>query len=407
MNFKNKTNNRNKKIMTIGLLATSVSMASTFSYAEEVSANTSKSFVDFRLRFESVEQDNALKDAEALTLRTLVHYQTKSYNGLSAVVEFEDSRDVNDVEDYNDAIGNNGEYSVIADPNTTELDQGFIQYKGKGVTAKLGRQVITFDGHRFVGHVGWRQDKQTFDGASVNYINDKFSVSYAYIDKRNRIFAEQKDIDSTDHLINASYKFGLGKLTTYGYLLEVDDVASNALDTYGLSFDGKAKLFDKDVTYRVEYATQTSETADAEFDADYINVEGGIALGKFKLKLGLESLGSDDGQYGFSTPLATLHKFNGWTDQFLGTPGVGLNDLYVSASTKLLGGGVLVAFHDFSASDDGYGIDDLGSELNVQYAAKFATYFNGGIKFAAYSAGDDAAGKVDTDKIWLWVGARF
>ncbi|WP_082897089.1 alginate export family protein [Thalassotalea crassostreae] len=407
MKLKNIINNNNKSLFAVCALASSVPFISTTAVAAEATANTSKSFVDFRLRFESVEQDNALEDAEALTLRTLVHYQTKNFNGLSAVVEFEDSRDVNDVEDYNDATGNNTEYSVIADPNTTELDQGFIQYKGKGITAKVGRQVITFDGHRFVGHVGWRQDKQTFDGVSFNYSNDKLSASYAYINKRNRIFAESKDIESMDHLINASYKLGFGKLTGYGYLLEVDQDTDNALDTFGVSLDGKGKLFSNDVNYRFEYATQTSETGASEYDADYINVEGGIALGKFNFKIGLEALGSDDGQYGFSTPLATLHKFNGWSDQFLGTPTVGLNDIYVSASTKLLGGSVLVALHDFSANDDGYGIDDLGSELNVQYATKFATYFNGGIKFAAYSAGDDAAGKVDTDKVWLWVGARF
>ncbi|TRX56574.1 alginate export family protein [Thalassomonas sp. M1454] len=407
MKLKHIINNNNKSLFAVCALASSLPFMSTTAIAADAAANTSKAFVDFRLRFESVEQDNALKDAEALTLRTLLHYQTKDFSGFSAVVEFEDSRDVNDVEDYNDANGTNPEYSVIADPNTTELDQGFVQYKANGITAKVGRQVITFDGHRFVGHVGWRQDKQTFDGATFNYSADKLSASYAYINKRNRIFAESKDIESKDHLINASYNLGFGKVTGYGYLLEVDQDTDNALDTFGVSFAGKGQLFSKDVNYRLEYATQTSETGTTEFDADYINVEGGIALGKFNLKLGLEALGSDDGQYGFSTPLATLHKFNGWSDQFLGTPSVGLNDIYVSASTKLLGGSVLVAYHDFTANDDGYGIDDLGSELNVQYAAKFATYFNGGIKFSAYSAGDDAAGKVDTDKVWLWVGARF
>lgn len=405
MNFKN-TNKRNVAGFTLSMLTASLMLASTNSLAGE-SANTSKAFVDFRLRYESVSQDNALKDADALTLRTLVHYQTKSFSGLSAVVEVEDSRDVMGVTDYNDTIGHNPNYSVIADPNTTELDQGFIQYKGNGVVAKVGRQVITFDGHRFVGHVGWRQDKQTFDAASVKYSDDKINASYAYIDKRNRIFAEQKDIKSSDHLFNVNYKFDFGKLTAYSYLLEVEQGTENSLDTYGLSFDGKTKLLSKDVSYHVEYATQTSESSGTEFDANYFNVEGSIALGKVKVKLGLESLGSDDGQYGFSTPLATLHKFNGWSDQFLGTPKVGLDDLYVSAGTKLLGGRALLAVHKFSANDDGYGIDDLGTEINAQYVTKFANYFTGGIKFSAYSSGDEGAGKVDTDKVWLWVGARF
>mgnify|MGYP006081174821 CR=1 FL=1 len=414
MNFNKQINNSKfdgkskvKLINTASLILASLPLMSANVLAEEVNKNNSNAFIDFRLRYESVEQDNALKEAKGLTLRTLLHYQTQSFNGLSAVVEFEDSREVLGVYDYNDTNGHNTGYSVIADPNTTELDQGFIQYKSAGVTAKLGRQVITFDGHRFVGHVGWRQDKQTFDGASVNYRADKFTANYAYLNKRNRIFAENKDIDSKDHLFNASYHLAIGKLTGYGYLLEVDQNTSNAIDTFGISFDGKAHLLAKDINYRVEYASQTSESSMAEFDADYLNIEAGLALGKVKLKVGLESLGSDNGQHGFATPLATLHKFNGWSDQFLNTPKVGLDDLYLSASTKLLGGSVVLALHDFSANDNSPTVEDLGSEINLQYTTKFAKYFNGGVKFAAYSAGDDGAGKVDTDKVWLWIGARF
>ncbi|QBY05637.1 hypothetical protein E2K93_15240 [Thalassotalea sp. HSM 43] len=407
MKINNKNNHR-----YIPLLALLSGVAVTPVHAEQASPKTAeenkaKAFVDFRLRFESVDQDNALKDAEGLTLRTLLHYQTKQFNGFSAVVEFEDSRNAMGVEDYNDTIGNNTEYSVIADPNTTELDQGFVQYKGKGFTAKLGRQVITFDGHRYVGHVGWRQDKQTFDAASVNYKSDALSLSYAYLDKRNRIFAEEKDIDSKDHLLNASYSTSFGKFVAYGYLLEMDNGTDNALDTYGASFDGKTKLFSKPVSYRAEIATQTMESGNSEYDAEYANVEAGIGLGKFTVKLGFESLGSDDGDYGFSTPLATLHKFNGWSDQFLSTPAQGLDDLYVSVSGKLLSGSVMLAYHDFSANEEANGVDDLGDEINISYATKFMKNFNAGIKFANYSAGDNEAGKVDTDKVWIWVGARF
>lgn len=399
MNFKNSQ----KTLLTLVALSTGLTLLSPVVLA----ADTKKAFVDFRLRYETVDQDNSLKNADALTLRTLLHYQTSSYNNWSAVVEFEDSREVLGVENYNDTLGNNTEYSVVADPNTTELDQGFIQYKAQGITAKVGRQVLTFDGHRFIGHVGWRQDKQTFDGASVNYNGDKFSASYAYLSKRNRIFADDKDIDSKDHLLNAHYIFPAGKLTAYGYLLEIDQSVNNSLDTYGVSFDGKSNLFSSDVSYRVEYARQSNEVQSIDYDADYFNVEAGTVIDSVTVKLGFESLTSDDGEYGFSTPLATLHKFNGWSDQFLATPKVGLDDLYISASMKLLAGKVVLAWHDFDANDDDYGIDDLGSELNLQYTTKFAKNLNAGVKFAAYSAGDKSAGKVDTDKVWVWVGARF
>ncbi len=44
-----------------------------------------KAYADFRLRFESVDQDNALKDSDALTLRSRVGYETASHEGFSGV----------------------------------------------------------------------------------------------------------------------------------------------------------------------------------------------------------------------------------------------------------------------------------------------------------------------------------
>jgi hypothetical protein len=135
-------------------------------------------------------------------------------------------------------------------------------------------------------------------------------------------------------------------------------------------------------------------------------LEGSYKLDSVTLKAGYELLGSDDGAYGFSTPLATLHKFNGWADQFLGTPGAGLEDVYVSLVTKIMGGKFVITYHDFSA-DDSAGADDLGDEIDVLYAKKFGKKVSGGIKYASYSAGDASFGKVDTDKLWIWLSTGF
>jgi hypothetical protein len=372
-----------------------------------VSANANsdaKTTLDLNLRYETVDQDNVKKEASALTLRTRLNYTSASYNGFTGVVEFEDSRQIAGVDDYNDAVGNNGQYSVIADPESTELDQAFVQYQQGKVIAKVGRQVITLDNHRYVGHVGWRQDRQTFDAATLNYAPlDNLKMSYSYINKRNRIFAEVKDFDSKDHLLNVAYQTGLGKLTAYSYLLEVDEGTPNGLDTYGVSFKGKKDKF----SYYAEFATQDSEKAGTDYSATYMAIEGGYSFDAVALKLGAEVLGSDDSMYGFSTPLATLHKFNGWSDQFLTTPKEGLVDLYASVSGKAFGGSWTLVLHDFSADESTATVDDLGSEVNAVYVKKFAKNYKAGIKYAAYSAGDAAAGKVDTDKVWLWVSAKF
>ena len=398
--------NKSKLALMVGLLCAGASIGQV--QAEQSITQALKdgtAAVDLRLRYENVEQDT--NDASALTLRTLLGYTTGSFKGFSAKIEVEDTRIVLGEGDY--TVGpsgyNVGQYSVIADPEHTELDQGYVQYQNENLTARFGRQVIAMDSHRFVGHVGWRQDRQTFDGVSVKYAPSKaLTLNYAYLTQRNRIFGEDADLDNKDHIINASYKTSVGTFVGYSYLLEVDNETDNSLDTYGVSFNGSSKLADTTILYGAEYATQSSETATTDFDADYLMLEAGVKLSAVTVKLGYESLGSDDGQYGFSTPLATLHKFNGWADMFLNTPAQGLVDVNVTVAGKLAGGGWSVVYHDFSADEESDAIDDLGSEIDVSYVRKFTGGYAAGIKYAAYS-GD--SGIQDTDKVWLWGSASF
>eukprot|EP00494_Astrolonche_serrata_P005641 UN05658 len=100
-------------------------------------------------------------------------------------------------------------------------------------------------------------------------------------------------------------------------------------------------------------------------------------------------------------------NFNGWADTFLATPAQGLDDTYVSLNGKAYGGKWLFAYHSFDANDSANGVDDLGTELNVQYVKPINKTYAVGAKYADYSAGDSAAGKVDTQKLWVWVSAKF
>ncbi|NRA41480.1 MAG: alginate export family protein, partial [Pseudomonadales bacterium] len=121
-----------------------------------------KTFATTRLRYESVEQDNALDDATAVTLRTRLGYTTGDFMGFTATAEFEDGRVAFGEDEY--APLSQG-FSVIGDPEFTEVDQAFIQYNSDIFTTKIGRQVVTLDNQRFIGHVAWRNNRQTFDAA--------------------------------------------------------------------------------------------------------------------------------------------------------------------------------------------------------------------------------------------------
>lgn len=375
-------------------------LASGLSHAAESSDNF---YGDLRLRLETVDQDNAAKDATALTLRSRLGYLSDSYQGFSARLELENN--VALIDDYNNAVGNGSQYSVVADPDFTELDQAYLQYQSGAVTAKLGRQVLTFDNHRFVGHVGWRQDRQTFDALSLQVAaTDALTLNAAYLDKRNRIFANEKDIEAKDWLLNARYKLDSGVATAYAYLLEVDNHTDNGLDTYGARYAGKAKMGETPLHYAIEVASQQNTAAGVSRDTLYTLAELATVLNGLKLTLGYEVLGSDNGNVGFATPLATLHKFNGWADTFLNTPAQGLQDIYLSVGGKAAGGKWLLAYHDYAADEASATVDDLGSEINALYARKFKHGLSGGIKYAAFNAKDVA---VDTDKLWLWAGYSF
>lgn len=366
---------------------------------------------DFRLRYETVDEDNNLDDADALTLRSRLSYNSAEYQNFSILLELEDVRVVAGVDDYSvPATGfHPGEFSVIADPESTEFDQAYIQFKQRGVQAKLGRQVITYDNHRFVGHVGWRQDRQTFDGFSVSFkANKDLQFNYSFVGQRNFIFADDKDTDSKDHLVNVSLKTVIGKLVGYAYILEIDDIGNNSLDTYGLSLNGH--YGNKDTThfvYGLEFAAQEFDTAHSDFNANYLMAEAAVVSHGVTLKVSYESLGSDDTRYGFSTPLATLHKFNGWADIFLATPSQGLVDITLTAKGKVGPAKWMIAYHDFDAEDDMPGIDDFGHELNLQFVYPFNKHISLGLKYAAYYDGGSGTGKTDTDKLWLWTQLKF
>ena len=91
-----------------------------------------------------------------------------------------------------------------------------------------------------------------------------------------------------------------------------------------------------------------------------------------------------NGVKGFTTPLATLHKFQGWADKFLTTPANGIDDRYVNAGFTLKGVGPLdtlsaqASYHEYEAERVSL---DYGDEVNVQVQAK-CQRFLGTLKYA-------------------------
>lgn len=397
-----------KKFTACFLAATVASTLSVSAQAEESASimealKAGKTKLHLRLRYEDVTvEDFVPNDAgtefsdlegDGLTLKTRLTYTSGTYNGIGLTLEMDDTTLITDDEDF---VG-------IADPEVTEINQAYLSYTYGTTTGKWGRQRINLDNQRFVGGVGWRQDEQTYSGLSVaSKPVEGLSLFYGYITEVNRIFAEAGDHNHDTHLLNASYQTPFGKIVGYGYLIDNDTALNLSSDTFGVRWEGKAGDIFK---YNLEFASQ-SEAGDNpnEYSADYnlAEVMAGIPIGekKLNLKLGYELLGSDDGNAAFTTSLATLHKFQGWTDKFLGTPPTGIEDTYFSVGSKFGPVSASAVYHTYKADE---GDADYGDEIGFVLKTKFKGigYL---LKYSSYGADDFAT---DTDKLWLQAAATF
>jgi hypothetical protein len=101
-----------------------------------------KLILEVRPRFEFVDQANLGREAEAFTVRTRLGWETAAWNGLKALIEFEDVRQLGG-ERYNSTLNGKTAYPVVADPDVTELNQLFVAWKpSKAFGATVGRQRI-------------------------------------------------------------------------------------------------------------------------------------------------------------------------------------------------------------------------------------------------------------------------
>lgn len=386
-----------------------------------------KPIVDARYRFEHVDQDRAagpggktLNNANAQTLRTRLGFQSGAWYGLSFLVEADNVSRIGDAK-YNSTRNGQNNFSTVADPDGSEINQALLRYDFALGNAVVGRQRINLDNQRFIGGVAWRQNEQTYDGALLQLKPlDKLTLTYAYIDNVNSIWGPDDNrfdnatnpanIEGHSHLFNAQYALSPAlTITAYDYLLGLDNIANVnnvamlgnlSSKTAGLRATGLLS----GVSYALEYARQ-SDYADNPLDlsTEYYLAELGYTLANVAFKGGLEILGGDSNQgvknrnRAFQTPLATKHLFQGWADIFLTTPADGIKDSYLGASAPLWGGMLAGAYHDYRAEQ---GSSHYGKEFNLSYGHPIPGVkgLSALGKYAYYDADDFS---VDTNKFWL------
>jgi len=400
------------KIAAAISLAAPLALASSLTQASDsflIAPEMGKINFDARLRYEDVDDNSAKKDADALTARIRLGYLTPDFNGFKAYAEVESTTPLGG-RDYNqggpakngtlNAGADRSQYSVIADPdNSSELNRAWISYSGFDDTLiKLGRQRIILDNARFVGNVGWRQNEQTYDALTVvNTSLTDTQIIVSYVNNVQTIHGTHFEADVP--VFNVKYSgLPFGDLTAYGYFVDVAASTATDRDTLGLRFNGSTKVSDElSVLYTAEYAQQDIDNPASNEKVDYSLIEAGVKFAGVTAKISREVQEAHNGS-SFQTPLGTNHKFNGWADQFLGTPNDGLEDTYLTLSTKVAGVKLMAVYHDFEAENSGM---DYGNELDLLAVKKFGKNYKVLVKYAAYDRGDSASGKDDKDKLWI------
>ncbi len=370
-------------------------------------ANEGHFNVDLRLRSESVNDDAFVHDANAITLRGRFGYRTPVRSGWSGFVEVEGTTHLSG-DGYNSSDNGQVAYPGISDPDNAELNQAYVNYAPSSATRfTLGRQRLVYDNQRFFGNVGWRQNEQTFDALDGQHrFENGLTLRYSYLDRVQRVFGAHNDnrnlarwqLDA--HLLSLSHAVGPGTLTGYAHFIDNQTLPLASHRNLGLRYVAKHDAPDGiGWLASVEFATQ-DDYADgsANIDADYFLAEGGVVWRGHTFKAGWETLGGN-GLYGFATPFATLHAFNGWDDRFLTTPVNGLQDGYLGWSRKFGKLTANVAWHDFRSDRAGI---HYGREWDASLGWAFAPRWTALVKLADYQADD-----VGFDVMKTWVSVEY
>ncbi len=391
--------------------------------------------MDLRTRYENVDDASKLPLGKAGTLRARFGYETGAWNGLSIQMDFDQIWQIGGT--YNSTRNDKARYPLIADPAMTALNRLQLTYASEfGTKFVVGRQRILIGNSRFIGNSGWRQHEQSFDALSaLNTSISDLTLAYAYLYRINRVngpaipassntiaavTGQANYFKSDSHIFDGVYT-GIPNLRVegYAYLLDLSSpsyatsasqqaaTAKLSTQTYGARIDYGFRLVgDIGAKLSGEFANQSRYANNPlSFNLNYYLVEASASWRGSTALVGYETLGGD-GTIGFSTPLATLHAFNGWADMFLTTPSNGLREFYLKVSYMLplndwgmKSFSPSINYHSFSADHLGAGI---GSEWDAQGEVVVDTNMSFLVKYANYQGSNIAVGG-SPDKSIFWL----
>ena len=247
-------------------------------------------------------------------------------------------------------------------------------------------------------------------------------MTYVYVSHVNRILGELRDWDSDSHLVNVTWAMAEPlKLQAFVYALDFANSPTNSNITQGVKASGKVWLSLVQVSYNATWARQSDyKGATVPYDLDYTGADLTGVFDIYSVKLSYESL-EGNGARGFTTPLATVHAFQGWADAWVAPGGNkgfrdGLEDLNLALVVRprfrfayLFNTEFTARYHDFDDQRTGA---DLASEWDLQATAAITPKLSLLVKYADFEREKTvplgtAAPPASRTKGWISLEYRF
>lgn len=221
--------------------------------------------------------------------------------------------------------------TTTADKNGVAVFEAWAQYDFDAKwSARLGRQVLSYDNQRILGEIDWAQQGQSHDAAVISFhpINHQLDLGFALnADAENLVAPITPYTTNYKSLQYAWYHTQFSKLnmsllfmnTGYEFAKTLTDLEVDYKQTFGTYLSYKENKWD----VNLGLYGQSGKSGNQDVNAFYAGANLAYAItGKFKAGLGYEFLSGKDQNdtstdFKSFTPLfGTNHGFNGFMDYF-------------------------------------------------------------------------------------------
>jgi len=297
-------------------------MIGTGAFAQELDANLQlRPRYEYRNGFKELMKDGSLPTS-FVSQRSRLNFNFKQ-DKLKAKLTLQNIRVWGDVAT-----------TATSDKNGVALFEAWAQYDFNAKwSAKLGRQVLSYDNQRIMGEIDWAQQGQSHDAALISFkpTNHQLDLGFAVNSDSEKLYRDVYT-NSYKHMQYAWYHTSFSNLNMSLLFLNVGfqykDVPTNNLkvdnmQTFGTYLSYKKNKFDGNLGVYGQTGDGKLVTENTSINALY----GGLNLSyavtdKFKAGLGYEYLSGKDQDdtdskiKSFNPIFGTNHAFNGFMDYF-------------------------------------------------------------------------------------------